>query len=207
MHLRNGVSLILRQSDWFAINQIVRDDVYRIDLLKDPKVILDVGAHIGVFSLIIAKRFPHATVYAIEPETENYQLLVKNISLNKLSNVVPLKVAVTEAYGKAVLNVSDRPDLHSLYFNITSHRTEEVETVPLSHFKNVDVLKIDAEGALYHILDEVPECNYVAFEAMSEVPGVSEQKRLTLIQKFREKMRSFPEKRNVYVFVRDETDT
>jgi FkbM family methyltransferase len=43
-------------------------------------VVLDVGAHIGIFSRYILKRFPDAQIYAVEPDVDNFELLGMNVS-------------------------------------------------------------------------------------------------------------------------------
>ncbi len=56
------------------------------------KLIVDAGAHVGLYSI------KHASiaqkVIAIEPIPFNYKLLRININLNKLSNVYPSNVAL-----------------------------------------------------------------------------------------------------------------
>ena len=41
------------------------------------KVILDIGANIGVTALRLAYQYPEATIYAFEPEPENFSILMK----------------------------------------------------------------------------------------------------------------------------------
>lgn len=204
MRFRDGLVLKLREMDWFAVNQIIRDDVYHLGSLRTPpNKVVDVGAHIGIFSLLIARKFPEAAVFAIEPESENYSLLEENIKLNALTNVKPIKAAVAESYGKMKLHVSKQSALHSLYTTNDATGFEElVDTYPLVHFGAFDMLKVDAEGAEYHILKVIPNCKYVAFEASHGVPGVSDESRLELLTRFEKQMNSLPERRNVHVYLK-----
>jgi len=72
-----------------------------------PKIFVDVGAHIGRFSLILAKR--GSKVFAYEPEKGNYNRLIKNIKLNQLSNkITPIMKACSNKKEKTKLYVSDR---------------------------------------------------------------------------------------------------
>lgn len=57
-----------------------------------PNVIVDVGVHIGVFSVKVARKFKHAKIYSIEPEKNNFQKLIINKKLNKLKNILPYKL-------------------------------------------------------------------------------------------------------------------
>lgn len=43
-----------------------------------PSLIIDAGANIGLVSVYFANKYPSAVVYAIEPESSNYDLLLKN---------------------------------------------------------------------------------------------------------------------------------
>jgi FkbM family methyltransferase len=43
-----------------------------------PKVILDIGANIGVTAIMMAERFPDAVIHAIEPVPDNFALLRDN---------------------------------------------------------------------------------------------------------------------------------
>ena len=45
------------------------------------------GAHIGWYGLSIASRFPNRQVHCFEPIPPTYEVLVRNVSLNRLSNV------------------------------------------------------------------------------------------------------------------------
>jgi hypothetical protein len=58
--------------------------------------VLDVGAHIGALSIPLARRVgPEGHVYAFEPQRKIFRELVYNIRLNELTNVTPLRFAVT----------------------------------------------------------------------------------------------------------------
>ena len=137
--------------------------MYRMSEIKNPSVIVDVGAHIGIFSLLVARRFPHATVYAIEPDTNNYHALLQNIALNKLTNVTALNVAVAGAYGSTPFYTSRSSVAHSIVDATVGEETKMVDTIPLSKFPRIDVLKFDAEGAEY-VLKEIPNTSYIAIE-------------------------------------------
>ena len=58
-------------------------------------VIIDIGAHVGIFSIYYALKYPSATIYSYEPVNRNYKNLVKNLEYNKIKNVIPFENAVT----------------------------------------------------------------------------------------------------------------
>ena len=46
----------------------------------EPHVIIDIGANVGEISLFLNKNFPNAKIYALEPSSENFEVISKNIS-------------------------------------------------------------------------------------------------------------------------------
>jgi len=100
--LRDGSKFRVRDrreelSDAYVINESylygIHDNI--LPYIKNAKVGLDVGAHIGTFSVFAAKRSP-AKIFAIEPTDTNLLVLRENIKLNGLSGrVIPLKLALS----------------------------------------------------------------------------------------------------------------
>jgi len=58
-----------------------------LDEINPEEILLDIGANVGMYT-IYAAVVRKATVYALEPESQNYALLNKNIILNKLDHKV-----------------------------------------------------------------------------------------------------------------------
>ena len=56
-------------------------------------VFYDIGANIGIHSLILAREHPDCQIHAFEPETLNFWKLLRNITLNKLENITPHLIA------------------------------------------------------------------------------------------------------------------
>jgi len=63
---------------FYLIDQIVHQNQYRTELIKDGDVVIDAGANKGIFSIKVAHEFPHAKVYAFEPIHETVVILKKN---------------------------------------------------------------------------------------------------------------------------------
>jgi FkbM family methyltransferase len=129
-------------------------------LLVPGMTFVDVGAHIGYYTLLGAHRVgPRGRVYAFEPAPENFRALQRNISQNGLSNVVAESLAVTGQSGRAQLTVSETDSAsHSLAGSLASGRKVEVETTSLDEYfagndTPIDVVKLDAEGAEPEILE------------------------------------------------------
>lgn len=122
-----------------------------------PNIIVDVGAHIGIYTIKCAYVYPKAKIYSIEPEEENFKLLEKNIYLNNLEKrVVPLKLAFFNKRGYMKLALDEfRSGQHSLLKSCK--KMESVKVITLDDFldkinKKIDLIKIDTEGSEYNVL-------------------------------------------------------
>jgi len=60
-------------------------------------VVVDVGAALGYYTLIAAKRVgQEGKVYAFEPDPSVFKDLIKNIKINGWTNVYPFQMALSE---------------------------------------------------------------------------------------------------------------
>jgi FkbM family methyltransferase len=120
-------------------------------------LVVDVGANVGVFSLFAARRA--RKVYALEPASSNFSLLMKNVRL--VQNIQPLQLACGARDREGLLDLSGLPVTFSLKTN--SSESESVSVISLeSLFARYDIaqcdfLKLDCEGAEFEIvLDSAP---------------------------------------------------
>jgi FkbM family methyltransferase len=89
--------------DWYHITAELFDFKGTFEPRKG-EVVVDVGANVGIYSMYCAHRVgPLGRVIAIEPEAHNFVGLLRNISLNKQSNVTPMNLALANRAGKAKL--------------------------------------------------------------------------------------------------------
>ena len=94
-----------------------------------PESFLNIGANIGLYSIYALKSILYKTCLAIEPDPSNFELLKKNISLNKLSPFFnSINAAISDFDGEAELELC-----HS---NCGDHRLRDPE-IPKSA-KEVD---------------------------------------------------------------------
>jgi len=114
-------------------------------------VCVDVGSHIGYFTLLMAKKAKK--VYAFEPEPKNFSLLKENIELNNLKNVILINKAVGLKNQKRWLYIDEKNKGHCS-FNKISNKKVLVESIRLDDIikENVDFMKIDVEGYEYEVL-------------------------------------------------------
>jgi len=80
--------------DFFPPDVFWKDYFQRTDFLPIGKIVIEVGASIGVFAVVAAKFYYAEKVIAIEPDKESFAYLLKNIEINNLSDrVTPLNFA------------------------------------------------------------------------------------------------------------------
>lgn len=119
---------------------------------------VDVGAHIGRYTVLVAKLIQNnGLVVSIEPHPENYTKLLKNIELNGLRNVIPFQVAAWSHDCTLKLNVAFKYGQHSTvedyglgYLNIIAKSLDNL-LQEFPYKKNI-IMKIDVEGAELHVL-------------------------------------------------------
>ena len=64
--------------------------------IKNNDVVIDIGAHVGLFSLFVSQFCKDGKIYCFEPVKENYEILLDNIDLNKIKNIISLNLAVSK---------------------------------------------------------------------------------------------------------------
>jgi FkbM family methyltransferase len=126
--------------------------------LRPGDVFVDVGANIGLFTLIAASRVgPTGRVIAFEPTSQTYDRLVRNVELNRLSNVDCVKSALSDHSGQLDLVRSvDGYDAWNSFAGPTkghSVSSEQVDVIEWDRYAaahglsgNVTMMKIDVEG-------------------------------------------------------------
>jgi FkbM family methyltransferase len=161
----------LRPGTW---DEIVYDQVYAGNeyglpaRMGDHDVVLDIGAHIGCFSLAAIDRGA-GTVLAAEPDPDNFKLLSENCA-DPIRNgkIIAVEAAVVRSDGRAggtVLYDGYRVD--GGIVNTAAGRTTEGKGVPVpavpfdelvdraleaSREKDIKLLKLDCEGVEWEIL-------------------------------------------------------
>jgi FkbM family methyltransferase len=134
--------------------------------LEPGMVFVDVGANEGIFTLFAAERVTGGgSVLAVEPSRREFERLQANLRLNALQNVRTSRLGLSNASGEGVLHVAGYPhEGHNtlggfVYGSVTPSHTEAVvlerldDLVEAEGFGRVDVLKLDAEGAEYAVLE------------------------------------------------------
>jgi FkbM family methyltransferase len=172
-HLRNGFSLTSRSPsiDGLALNEIWLERIYEpknVGIVFDWKscrTIVDIGAHIGTFTLYAASRAPEARIIAVEPEPGNISMLKRNVQESNLGNrvrIIEKGIGIRES--EHVLHVSDVSSWHhSLYARGDKSHPVTIQLIPLVNLleregvTTVDFLKMDCEGAEYDAFYQLPD--------------------------------------------------
>ena len=124
-------------------------------------VILDVGAHIGTFSLLAASKVPKGMVYAVEPSRETYDYLRINVHLNKFDNIRTSRLALSNTKGLVFLHHDDGNWGHTITSPVST-RGEEVSSDTLAGYMAdngiaaIDFIKFNCEGAEFPIILGTP---------------------------------------------------
>lgn len=160
VYLGNDLSRCLYVGGVYEPNEFM----FLSEVLRPGMTFIDVGANDGLYSLFAARRVaPTGRVLAFEPSLREFSRLEKNISLNKLTTLLPLRMAVSDREGVATLRVAGfghegQNTLGEFAYNIEMAGTEQVPMITLDQMidrydlQTMDVLKIDAEGAELAVL-------------------------------------------------------
>jgi FkbM family methyltransferase len=116
--------------------------------VEEGMVVLDVGAHLGYFSVLAAKR--GARVIAFEPNSRSLPYLRRNLERNGIADRVTIvERAAGATTGTATFFLSEAGDESSLHAHAPEDEPITVEVAPVDAATEglaVDVIKIDVEG-------------------------------------------------------------
>ncbi len=128
-------------------------------IINPGSIVIDIGANIGMFSLYAALSGAEK-VYAFEPSQEAFEILVENIKLNRLTGkIIPINKAVSNQDNLRIkFPIVSSP--YNMMNGVINADQEfcEIETISVlsfiaeNHINQVDLLKLDCEGAEFDIL-------------------------------------------------------
>jgi len=169
-HTNNGTMYCLKNDEAF-VKSLERGRVFEEDIVlksvlphitssPGKKVVLDVGGHIGSHTLLYAKHIPDCTVYTFEPQSVLFDILDKNIKVNKLSNVRLYNNAVGHecrrcTMSKMLYDGYDCDIVYNTHKNLnygglqlgSNGEATTMITVDSLELQQCDYIKIDVEGA------------------------------------------------------------
>jgi FkbM family methyltransferase len=152
----------------------VFQDEYQVNVLRTHHVrtIVDIGAHVGSFTVLCHHYWPDARILAVEPHPESFDLLVRNTAHIPKEKLTLIHAAVSRESGRCILS---SPVSHSRVSEYVPKVWESLEPRPADFglqvdaitpkdlweklvdvgMDEVDLLKLDCEGAEYLIISEL----------------------------------------------------
>ena len=147
---------------------LIHEEIYILNVynrfykIKDGDTVIDIGSHIGIFTLKAARRTKRGLVISIEPYPKNFKILLKNVKNNKLKNVIAVNSALSNCDGVGKLYIA--PGTSGASHSLLRSRVESSEFVEVLvrkldslldelNIKKVNMIKIDAEGSELEILE------------------------------------------------------
>ncbi|MFM7079129.1 MAG: FkbM family methyltransferase [Bacteroidota bacterium] len=152
--IHHKIQLRPSTSDTATFYQVFLRDDYGLNYVQSPKVIIDGGANIGLFSIKMKSRFPEALIICVEPDSANFAVLKGNLSEYKgvcfencglWNNDTKLNVFDKYNIGKWGMVVEE--DLINGSINALSINT----IIANYNLERIDILKLDIETSEKHL--------------------------------------------------------
>ncbi len=131
-------------------------------MLKPTDVVYDIGAQLGIYTVVASMKAHMGCVYSFEPDTELRERLAQNIELNRRQNIKILPFAVAATSGTETLFTDGEsgfsPSLRlqsragACTGSITVDSISIDDAITRLQIRPPDILKIDIEGAEWHAL-------------------------------------------------------
>jgi len=169
LNFRDGLNLMIREGtgDEAVMHELLFAGGYRRALSYvsqlNNSIVLDLGANIGLFSLMAARVNPEIQIYAYEPGPENADCLQINLLVNAAlkNRIEVIRKGVSGSDGKAQWSFDSNNPGASGFFH-DGPRKVEVELISLKRALEQaggqeTFVKMDIEGSEYEILRDTPE--------------------------------------------------
>lgn len=161
----DGITMYLNSSDGIVSYVLFMNKVWEPfetflvkSFLKSNSIFVDIGAHVGYYSLIASSIAKNGKVFSFEPEIENYNILEKNVRVNNFSNIqlynhaVSDKNKVVNLYLSKTYNTGDNRLFDDDFDGMSGkHKSVKVKSVSLDNFLNnhlkADIIKMDIQGS------------------------------------------------------------
>lgn len=169
LELKNGLKFKLRSNSTdlqaFANVWINKEYTKYGFKINENDCIIDIGGHIGLFTIFVSQFCKNGKIITIEPINENFELLKENLELNHIKNVKVFEKAVSDENGTSIMYFDDEDHAaHSLIQNQTNKR--EIESITLDkifdleNINRCNYLKLDCEGSEFMIMENLSSESY-----------------------------------------------
>ena len=103
IEFKNGIKCIIRnKSDSIAFLEVFflnTNDWIDEFKIKEKDIVVDIGAHVGYFSIYSSINAKNGKIFAFEPYTKSFEVLRKNLKINKIENVITQNLGVAKKSG------------------------------------------------------------------------------------------------------------
>lgn len=163
--IKHPIQIRSGTSDENVVTQIFIGGDVDFELGFQPRFIVDAGANIGLTSIVMATRYPEATIVAIEVDDSNYAVLVENC--RPYSNVICIKKALWHTSGYVKIT---NPHAASWEFQVDATTAGDPDAIPTLTIDEIEqmvgadelsLVKIDIEGAEREVLG-AESCDWLA---------------------------------------------
>jgi FkbM family methyltransferase len=158
--VQSPVRLRVRTTDISCYEAVLLRGEYAFDLPFSPKLIVDAGANIGMSSIYFANRYPNAKIFAVEAETANFAMLVKNVQA--YSSITAIHAALWNRDGHINVGLPDPSTGARGDWAFVTHEGPGVSVRAITMatlmrevgIDRVDLAKIDIEGAEQEVFED-----------------------------------------------------
>ena len=148
-------------NDTFVIDSVMVYDEYKakqfVSRFKDNDVFIDLGSHIGTWSILMASLNPSFKVYSVEATPENYAIQKMNVTENKLETQIRVyQNAISNMDGKKEKIFFSKDPMHKYVgsmLGLPEREGIQVESLSLNkvfeenNIEHCRIIKTDCEGA------------------------------------------------------------
>lgn len=151
------ITLRLGTSDHRVFRDVFQRHEYLFNPPEPPETIVDAGANIGLASVYFANRWPDAWIIAIEPDPENFQILLENV--RQYPRIIPLQAAIWKKSER--LNIFSPGDAWAIQTKEARDGSVQGFTIhdimKVHGLQRIDFLKMDIEGAEREVFESHEE--------------------------------------------------
>lgn len=148
--------------------ELLLTDTYFYDHLVEAngvffKNVVDLGGHIGSFTVPLSLRHPKTNFYVVEQDVKNYKAILLNSSLSS-NNIIPFNTIIKGKRNPVSVESDDENSGgHKVIFaedNNSDFKEKGMtlkELMDLNNIDQIDFLKMDIEGSEYDVLEKAYE--------------------------------------------------
>lgn len=163
-----------------SIADEIKNDIYNITNIKfvPGDIVIDLGANIGIFSIVLAKLYPFITIYCFEPLESNYNNLIKALEVNNVTNIIANNLAITKN-GRDVISIASinfsggamvlerdsiNTNIDPKYFIINTINSISIDMI-FDTFKipKCKLLKMDIEGFEHEVVPNIKSFDKIEY--------------------------------------------